>query len=410
MNILVVGNGFDLAHGLPTRYIDFLEFYKKTNKIYTLDETIRIEDFVQDYIWEWTIDENVKRKLVCAFDDRIFEEKYNWKMHNVVTTSNKLLDELYMNVKNNVWVEYFLRCYSYVGENWIDFESEISKIIQILDEIRLMGNNDISVIEIQNEKKEIIMALLEVAGNTLQDTFKNIREIDNYINFLSLELDKLIRALEIYISEFVNEINVNMINMDILNIKPDFVLSFNYSNTYERIYHAENKIEYCYIHGKAYANGNFENCNLVLGIDEYLSGDRKDNDIEFLMFKKYYQRIYKQTGSKYKDWVDDIKKEYEKFLKTKASRAKKNVETELSQHNLYIFGHSLDVTDKDILHDLILNDNVYTTIFYPDKKELGRKIANLVKVIGQDELIRRTGGSTKTIEFKLQQPMVPIED
>ena len=25
MNILVIGNGFDLAHGLPTNYVDFLE-------------------------------------------------------------------------------------------------------------------------------------------------------------------------------------------------------------------------------------------------------------------------------------------------------------------------------------------------------------------------------------------------
>lgn len=25
MNILVIGNGFDLAHGLPTKYVDFLE-------------------------------------------------------------------------------------------------------------------------------------------------------------------------------------------------------------------------------------------------------------------------------------------------------------------------------------------------------------------------------------------------
>ena len=24
MNILVIGNGFDLAHGLPTKYTDFL--------------------------------------------------------------------------------------------------------------------------------------------------------------------------------------------------------------------------------------------------------------------------------------------------------------------------------------------------------------------------------------------------
>ncbi|MBQ8999135.1 MAG: hypothetical protein IJ086_10685 [Clostridium sp.] len=26
MNILVIGNGFDLAHGLPTKYYDFIEF------------------------------------------------------------------------------------------------------------------------------------------------------------------------------------------------------------------------------------------------------------------------------------------------------------------------------------------------------------------------------------------------
>ncbi|MFR2167307.1 MAG: AbiH family protein [Coprococcus sp.] len=29
MNILVLGNGFDLAHGLPTSYKDFLTFCKK---------------------------------------------------------------------------------------------------------------------------------------------------------------------------------------------------------------------------------------------------------------------------------------------------------------------------------------------------------------------------------------------
>lgn len=79
-------------------------------------------------------------------------------------------------------------------------------------------------------------------------------------------------------------------------------------------------------------------------------------------------------------------------------------------HNIYIFGHSLDVTDKDILRDLILNDNVYTTIFYYNKDVMGQQIANLVKVIGQDELIRRTSGNTKTIEFRLQQPMIPIEN
>ena len=78
----------------------------------------------------------------------------------------------------------------------------------------------------------------------------------------------------------------------------------------------------------------------------------------------------------------------------------------LNKHNLYIFGHSLDITDKDILRDLILNDNINTTIFYHSKEELGRKIANLVKVIGQDELIKRTsGGKYPVIDFVPQSDM-----
>lgn len=33
-NILVIGNGFDLAHGLPTTYNDFLEFAERVIHIF----------------------------------------------------------------------------------------------------------------------------------------------------------------------------------------------------------------------------------------------------------------------------------------------------------------------------------------------------------------------------------------
>lgn len=32
-DILVIGNGFDLAHGLPTKYGDFLEFVKVIRRV-----------------------------------------------------------------------------------------------------------------------------------------------------------------------------------------------------------------------------------------------------------------------------------------------------------------------------------------------------------------------------------------
>ena len=193
----------------------------------------------------------------------------------------------------------------------------------------------------------------------------------------------------------------------IQGVNPDCVLSFNYSNTYERLYGNAKKIEYNYIHGKADINNTVESNNMVLGIDEYLEPERMNKEIRFIAFKKYYQRIYKGTGCEYRDWIYKIK-ESAKSIESKL-RNEYPVQipvvkfTNDARHKLYIFGHSLDITDQDILRELILNDNVHTTIFYMDKNDLKRKIANLVKVITQDELIRRTGGSTKTIFFELQK-------
>ncbi len=74
----------------------------------------------------------------------------------------------------------------------------------------------------------------------------------------------------------------------------DKVLSFNYTNTYERLY-GNSEVEYDYIHGKINIEHDIETCDLALGIDEYLTGERKDQDNEYIEFKKFYQRIFKRT-------------------------------------------------------------------------------------------------------------------
>lgn len=40
MNILLIGNGFDLAHGLPTKYTDFLEYVKVIKGIQNIEDLI----------------------------------------------------------------------------------------------------------------------------------------------------------------------------------------------------------------------------------------------------------------------------------------------------------------------------------------------------------------------------------
>lgn len=77
---------------------------------------------------------------------------------------------------------------------------------------------------------------------------------------------------------------------------------------------------------------------------------------------------------------------------------------------MYIFGHSLDVTDKDILREFILNEHVVTTIFFYNQESYEREIANLVKVLGPTQLAKRMYGKDKSITFVKQESSCRIEN
>lgn len=428
MEVLIIGNGFDLEHDLPTSYKEFLEFCRRVKRIYTYSRESTLGTYVKNSLADWEINTYIKEKLANAFENRSYGEiqKEDGSYYTGVVTPDKILNELFLHIQDNTWISYFLECSSRVGENWIDFEKEISNVIQIFDEVRKMTKNGESITDIQKEKSEILTMLLKASKTSLQNVFKNIKVLDDFIAFLNTELDRLIRALEIYISGFVAGITVKRKSTDIDHLNPDYILSFNYSDTYRRVYGKEKSIEYSYIHGKADITQNISTCNLVLGIDEYLDDTKKDKELEFLTFKKFYQRVYKSTDNNYLEWIDEIRAGYREYVEKERTIYAEIVEAikdgsfcgfpfqdnvykefsnrECPVHTLYIFGHSLDVTDKDILKLFICNDNVHTKIFYHrkncnDKENLGKLIKNLIQIVGQEELIRRTGGICKTIEF-----------
>lgn len=368
MNILVIGNGFDLAHGLPTRYDDFLNF---------------VEEFI-----EYKVTNECNMRFLDYFK-------------SLNETNINLYDQIDGLIEDNRWLNYFLT----LRENkvllnkltWIDFESEISKVIKTFDEYR---NKLIREKVFENEQMridehsfDVLHYILEKKEKIIQIdcllSLENIRELKEE---LITDLNRLIRCLEIYLDDYVRKNYFDKLQKIkfIEALKIDKILTFNYTNTYEHVYGKSN-INFDYIHGKADIKHNLNSCNLVLGIDEYLGENEKNSNIEFIQFKKFFQRIYKGTGCLYKDWI--------KFYTEQKGKTPK-IPHEL---NLYFIGHSLDVTDKDILKELILFDEANTTIYYHNQEALGRMIANLVKVIGEDELIRRTGGSNACIKF-VQQP------
>ena len=427
MNILMIGNGFDLEHNLPTSYADFLDFCKSIRRLYEPSAIMNKKMYHDEVLKEWKTDAHIKKILLAAFDKRYSDADAakDVQYDTGIRTGIKEIDELYSYVKFNTWIEYFEGCRLHLGQNWIDFETEISRVIQALDAAKFQLSCGGSITGVEKEQQKVLMDILKAERWSLQTAYGNEVAISKYAQFLSKELDRLIRALEIYLAYFINNIPVTDVSTDISMLDIDAVLSFNYTDTYARIYGFKKRVQYDHIHGKAETDKTVETCNIVLGIDEYLEGEQKATELDFLSFKKYYQRIYKSTGNKYLTWADEIKDEYEEYQRMKTCVLEGRADgvevlpwqkspyidmsrIEMKQHTLYIFGHSLDITDRDILKMFICNDNVQTKIYYhrkneEDKSALGKIIKNLVRIMGPDELVRRTGGTHKTIEFIPQQ-------
>lgn len=108
--VLILGNGFDLAHGLPTKYSDFLNFC----------HPFFINPFAKIVIDTW-LNTNIKDRNIKNKCSEYFLTQY---------------DYFFGLLNGNAWYDFLYHQYEQKlikGENWIDFESEISSIIQLLD-------------------------------------------------------------------------------------------------------------------------------------------------------------------------------------------------------------------------------------------------------------------------------------
>lgn len=356
-NILIIGNGFDLAHKLPTKYINFLDFMLYIEQVKNNRNDPKLE-YIKNILN--SVDFNIEKS-----------------------------EEIYLKSKKNIWINYFKKIREVkkekLGENWIDLELEISNVIKSLDLLKYINEENIDrkdkdIKMYDNKYCDTYYDFFTLYANdyNLINNFK-YQDAKKVIESINKDLIDFIELFEIYLSDVIEKIEINERLIDLKDIEFCKILSFNYTNTFNRIYDKNNNCDYDYIHGKVNNSKN----NLILGIDEYLDEDKKNIKLDFIMFKKYFQRIYKKSVCKYKEWIDTTKK----------------VNYEI--YDLYIYGHSLDITDKDILCDLILSERIkQITIFYLDDYDYAQKIANMIRLIGQDELIKRLYGLNKNIIFK----------
>ena len=375
--ILILGNGFDLAHNLPTRYADFLVFCEKVETLFRQWKNNTLEeDFKNTKLKEWRTDESIILTIRNALD--------NTKDNDEIKKDRKILLEIFEQLNNNIWYDYFCTLYNEKrmrGENWIDFETEISLVIECIDKNTFSLNGFLNeILKITNDYfKKSVNRILE-KDSIAKITIRKFREI------LFYDLEKLTRALELYLSHFVEKINITEKVKEISDLNPDYVITFNYTNTYERVY---GRGEVFHIHGTADEERAVQNNNMVLGIDEYWNEDERDKKINFAIFKKFVQRIRKHTGNENYRYIKEIEEIYHAAGSCWSGIVDRTKQYADGVTQLYIFGHSLDITDKDVLSKFIETEATAVTIYCHDRGTEGELITNTIGLIGEERLIEK---------------------
>ena len=124
--IFVLGNGFDLAHYLPTAYIHFMEAMQIVENSHTSSEL--------------GFDDLFKSRLDNE-DWFLFRTKELYKTDELILPV-EVVDDLREKLKNNGWFQHFKRHLSDV-DTWIDFETEIERVlnsISIILQVQFQGN------------------------------------------------------------------------------------------------------------------------------------------------------------------------------------------------------------------------------------------------------------------------------
>jgi Bacteriophage abortive infection AbiH len=384
--ILITGNGFDLHHGLPTKYSDFIQFVSfVVNSNKTEGESITLNELLE------------------SLPNFISLDNFNIDQINF---DDSLIRKIKEHAKDNPFFDIFKDILTL--NTWIDFEKELGKIIDLIGNFITIytnfssTNQNLGQINIWNregvaphhamiyrlQKVSLLRKLLIINDQPdgryakvnpifLQNSVDNIQlDIDKISDHLMEILKKFIKLMGVYFSEVIPVFTRNLaekedsllhalssINQGEANENPfifDLVYTFNYTNTVEMLYGQKD----CkHLHGTADSTNADA---IVLGVNSVA------NESAFLGFTKYYQKLLNGFFQKM-----EIQRERDRFGGGKPL-------------DIYFWGHSLDTSDKEyieyVFKSLSLGVGDKITILYHDDSARSRLLRNLILNVGKDRV------------------------
>lgn len=325
--LIIIGNGFDLAHGLKTSYKDFINWY-----------------------WDQRVDDLICNKskdsedCLCTLSitpESIYscwnQVQYNTSIFNHPTkgkcTGKKLL-QFIKNYPEDFFIDYtpfferITKCIEDKG--WVDIENEYYELLK-------KYSDNIEKCKELNEQLDFLRVKLSQYLNKLPKGERNNRifnlmtDIFDPADFAISGKDKALKDIR----DETTDINIEAIKYDLKEFQkwiPDqiMLLSFNYTKTVE-LYNNHN-ISYNYIHGELSKPN-----EMIFGYGDELDkgyNDLRDrNENELLKYIKTVK--YLETGH------------YRKVLSF----------IESAPFQVFIMGHSCGNSDRTLLNTIFEHEN-----------------------------------------------------
>lgn len=428
--IIIIGNGFDMAHNLKTGYRDFIDDYwnNVTEKVFGgYDQWLKENWGGMDYFG------NYKDEFVG------FEKKYGKTEINKSSFPCKkgtLLEKLYTlideynndpNTPVTVHLKFKNRFFERISHqcslvNWVDIENEYYDALKELlqKENTQKQNESIRTLnkEFDDVKRLLEKYLTEITKKTeiakhqsIQDAFSSFVEFDDianckqtvYANSIFAEMvhantidefenDKVVdKTYKYCLTE--NEAQIIFIEKKLKDesfkkyhlLPYTLLLNFNYTQTAKKLYNDHNIDEIINIHGEL----NSENNPIIFGY-----GDELDDD---------YNKIEKLQNN---DFLENIKSI--SYHKTRNYRELLNF-ISLGPYQVFIMGHSCGNSDRTLLNTLFEHDNcISIKVFYRQYEDGADNYIDLIKNISRN-FNNKPNMRDIVVNRENCSPLVPIE-
>lgn len=389
--LVIIGNGFDLAHGLPTRYSDFIDDYWK--RICDTNETksIKYKDDLVD--------------LGCYLGATSYEIEIeaikninNFKDLNLFISRNKHSRD------GTFKIDFFNKFFEIICnnsiENWVDIENIYYDILKSISKGNFNKHSYPWGISQLNKEFEQVKNLLEkylVEKVVNKFDFINGQNADRMKVYNILKPISLLSNEENILKEFINDEDLKEIKEHFDKERKEelvnqlYFLNFNYTplasvycESLDKDDRIENKMNL--IHGTL---GNVSENKINFGFGDEMDDEYKAienlNDNEYLKNFKSFQYLQNSNYKKLLDYIDT-----EKF-------------------QVLIMGHSCGLSDRTLLNTIFEHNNCRSIkVFYHQRKDGSDNyteiIQNISRHFNKKKLMRE-----KIVNKTLCQPLPQIQ-